>query len=157
MQEEVKAGRPEEVEKHGFDLQTHYWDNKSKRLSHKNPYRMHAIDGVQYWERPVGSCNLFYKNDEPAGRLDLKKMKVLPEAEHIEWEAPKTAAELREVEFHDAKRENAELRKELEQIRKENEVKAKPASKPVGDKNGIKASNASGVKPGLGGDSSAAQ
>lgn len=114
MSKSNKEGKKE------FDLQTHGWDPQTRQLAWKNPYRMHHIKGVQYWERPVGSGNLYTKQDEPCGRIvDFKQLKIDKDAPHIEWEAPKSPAELAAAKQHELMSRNAELQAELDAIKKE--------------------------------------
>ena len=152
MQSQVQVGVPEEVVEETFDLRTHYFDSQSKRLSHVNSYRLHTIDGVQYFERPKGSLNLFYKNNEAAGRLiDPIKMKVDTAAAHEEWVAPLSADQKEAAKTVATAAENVKLRKELEQIKKEKEAVLKAAASKVGEDNGNKVSNPSRAKSNVSG------
>ena len=150
---QAKQGKPVlVVPTEGFDLRTHYFDNKTKRLSHVNAYRMHVIDGVQFFERPVGSCNVFYKSNEPAGVIDLSKMKVDIKAEHQEWAAPLTAEQKEQFEVKALITRSAELERELAALKKESELKT--AATQVGVKNGNGIKNTSGTKSNVSGNSS---
>lgn len=149
--QDVKYGKPEEKKSEGFDLRTHYIDPATRKVSHKNPYRMHAIKGVQYFERPVGSLNLFYKDGSPAGRIDEEALKknrweVLVDAPHVDWVAPKTEAELREQQYEQAIARSKELEKELAAMKAEQEKK-----------DGITAKDTSSSKSGRSGDSAASK
>ena len=146
---QAQRGKPvEEAKPEGFDLRTHYWDRETKRLSHINPYRLHTIDGVQYFERPKGSGNVFWKDGAPAGVIDLKSMQVDLEASHVEWVAPLTQEQKEQEEVRAVLAQNEELRRELEMIKKDKE----PVVAKSGEKNGNKVSDATSVKSGLGGD-----
>ncbi len=124
-------------EKKEFEIQTHYWDSKSRKLSHKNPYRMWHVRGVQYWERPVGSGNLYTKDGAPCGRIvDFTKCIIDKNAKHIDWERPKTEEELRDIKFNELEAKNKELLRELDMIKKEKYYAAveKSASKKAESK-----------------------
>ena len=54
-----------------FDLCTHAWDAQGK-LIRKNLYRAHIIEGRTYYERPVNSGNLWFENNQPAGRVNYE-------------------------------------------------------------------------------------
>lgn len=151
MQNEVIIGKPEEKESEGFDIRVHYVDGATRKVTHKNPYRMHVVKGVQYFERPVGSLNLFYKDGSPAGRLDEKalaknKMEVLVGAAHVEWVAPKSESELREMEYQAAIKKSAALEKELAAMKAEQEKKDGIASKDVSSAKPRRSGNGSADK-----------
>lgn len=102
----------------GFDLRTHVKDGKTGQPIREQHYRLRIVGGTKYFERPVGSGNLWYESAEAAGRwaatdqMDKKGKPVFavnPDAPHLAYSAPKSAAETNE-ELQD---ENAELRKEL--------------------------------------------
>lgn len=146
---QAQKGKPvEEAKPEGFDLRTHYWDRETKKLSHINPYRMHTIEGVQYFERPAGSGNVYWKNGKPAGVLDLKTMKVDHEKAHVEWVAPLTAEQKEQEEVRAVLAQNAELRRELEMIKKDKG----PVAAKAGEKNGNGTKNLSAAKSGLSGN-----
>ena len=109
-----------------FDLVVDRWDNAGRKIYHA-PYRkfMRKDEGDVY-ERPVGSGNLWYENNQPAGRIEYKvnekghihDKKFLIGAAHAEYTAPPTPADMHEAlvqsqaELEAAKREIAALRKE---------------------------------------------
>lgn len=113
----------------GFDLQTHKWNSKGglERVEH---YRLHCIRGAQYFERPVGSGNVFYKSGEAAGRILLtgSSFAVDTDAKHIAFTPPPTGAEKVAKELADRTSEVARLEAELNAIkadRKYSELEAK--------------------------------
>lgn len=108
-----------------FNLVTHNFDGRG-RLRSKNTYRMHVQNGAQYFERPVGSGNLWYENNEPAGRVEfltcpkgIKTKSFDFEATHKSYAAPISGEEKLHFENADLKTENAALRAEMEAIRAE--------------------------------------
>ncbi len=118
--------KQEEVEP-GFDLRVHIRDPKSGAIVRKQPYRLHVIQGVQYFERPVGSFNLWYKSGEPAGRMVDGEPK--PEADHVDWKAPRTHDDdLRDkLVAQDAQID--QLKRELDNIRREKKYQSPAANK----------------------------
>lgn len=107
-----------------FDTRTHTTDSLSGKTKLANAYRLYVLQGkdsegrdsaVRYFERPVGSGNLWFENNKPAGRL-LGPNQVNTEAPHIEWIAPPTGAELVARELADAKRELAAIKAEQNRI-----------------------------------------
>lgn len=114
-----------------FDLRTHVWDAQGNLVS-ENLYRSFIIEGRQYFERPVNSGNLWFENNQPAGRVDLEfnekghiKNKTFHfDAPHKAYTAPLTGAEKLHFELEQQREENAALKAELEQIKAEKEKKA---------------------------------
>lgn len=117
-----------------FDLRTHYWDATGK-LTKKDLYTCYVRNGISCYERPLNSGNLWYDNNQPAGRIELgkdpagKTIKIFNhEAEHIAYVAPSSASEL-EVALHAERAKAAELEAELASIRAERAADVKtPAS-----------------------------
>ena len=103
--------------KQDFDLIVHRRDEKSGRVKEIAPYRMYAKDGNEYFERPKGSGNLFFRNNEHAGRMVEGVVKK--DAEHIEWVVPLSADQ--QLAQHNAAQadELAKLRAELDSMKKE--------------------------------------
>ena len=118
-----------------FDLRTHVWDSQGM-LVEKNTYRLHNKDGVNYFERPVNSGNLWYENNQPAGRVEyefgkdgkISSKKLDIGADHKEFTAPLTGDEKLHFELEQERSRNAQLAAELAAIKKEAEAKASPAS-----------------------------
>lgn len=52
-----------------FDLRTHIRHPKTGVLERTNHYRLFCEGSEQFFERPKYSGNLFYMNNEPAGRI----------------------------------------------------------------------------------------
>lgn len=113
-----------------FDLVTHRWDGQG-RLVGKNPYRTYIIEGRSYFERPVNSGNLWFENNQPAGRVELtfndkghiasKKFEF--DAAHKEYTAPLTGAERVHYELEQERSKTAALEAELAAIKAEREPK----------------------------------
>lgn len=109
-----------------FDLRTHTWDSQGN-LVHRNPYRSYIMDGKQYFERPVNSGNLWFENNQPAGRVELtfneaghiatKKFNF--GAPHQEYSPPLQGAEKIHFELEQERARSAQLKAELEAIKKE--------------------------------------
>lgn len=116
-----------------FDLKTHTFNARGV-LTKINHYRLHVTNGVQLYERPVNSGNLWYENDEPAGRVTyagegkIKRKVIDNEAEHIAYTAPLSPDEKVHFENENLKMENAKLLAEIEMIRKEQDAKLKAAA-----------------------------
>lgn len=116
-----------------FDLVTHQWDSQGQ-LVKVNTYRSFIRDGAQVFERPVNSGNLWFENNQPAGRVECKfndKGHIIskvfnPEAEHIAYTAPLSGAEKVHYEKEQLRSRNAELEAELALIRAEREPKRQP-------------------------------
>lgn len=111
--------------KPGFDLVVQHRDSKSGRVVRENPYRMIAHEGVQYFERPKHSGNLWFLNGEPAGRMEDGVIKR--GAGHKEWTPPLTADQQLAQKVLNTEEENRRLKAELEQIHREKKY-APPAS-----------------------------
>lgn len=118
-----------EVQETKFNLRTHHWDARG-RLKSKSHYRLHIVNGAQYFERPVNSGNLFYENNEPAGRVEYHKdekgrahKKFDFEAEHKAYVAPLTGMEKIHFENESLKEQNAKLLAEIQAIKAEKDAK----------------------------------
>jgi hypothetical protein len=98
-----------------FDLRTHTTDQLTGVTKATNLYRLHVIDKVQLFERPVNSGNLWYRNNEPAGRLVGGKQD--PKAPHIEYTPPPTGAERLATELRAAQEQAEAVKRELEAIK----------------------------------------
>jgi hypothetical protein len=107
-----------------FDLQVHRWDNQGHLIS-KNPYRNFIIEGRSYYERPVNSGNLWFENNQPAGRVEctfnekghIATKKFDFDAPHKEWTAPLTGDAKIHFELEQAREQNAALAAELAAIK----------------------------------------
>lgn len=55
-----------------FDLRTHFFDGQG-RLVKQNHYTLHVISGDRFFERPVNSGNIWFENNQPAGRIEYIK------------------------------------------------------------------------------------
>lgn len=121
----------EEVQAQGFSLKVTFRDEKSGVVVDKDPYTLHVVDRARYWERPVGSGNLFDKKGQPVGRWDASKpegKRFLKGEPHIAFERPLTQDQklARDLVEKDARIEA--LQKELSLIKGEAAPKA-PAKK----------------------------
>lgn len=109
-----------------FDLRTHIWDAQG-RLVKINLYRKYIIQGTEYYERPRNSGNLFFENNQPAGRMELEfgpdgkiASKTLKLGEpHKEFVAPVSGAEAVAAALGTAQEQLLEAQAELAQIKKE--------------------------------------
>lgn len=113
-----------------FDMRTHVWDSQGN-LVNKAPYRCYIMEGRQYFERPVNSGNLWFENNQPAGRVELtfgtngkiSSKRFDFEAAHKEYTAPLTGADALHYELEQAKEKNASLEAEIAQIKKEQDLR----------------------------------
>lgn len=109
-----------------FDLVTHKWDHQGA-LIEKNLYRSYILDGRQYFERPVNSGNLFFENNQPAGRVEytfgptgkISSKKFMFEADHKTFVAPLVGDEKLHFELEQMRAKNAQLEAELSAISKD--------------------------------------
>jgi hypothetical protein len=103
-----------------FDIVVNKWNKQTKRMDGKNPYRLWVVRNVEYFERPVGSGNLYSKDGKPAGRLtNIKNVEIDREAAHIEWSAPKTEEDMKEIKYAELQKRITEYEAELTSIKKE--------------------------------------
>ncbi len=106
-----------------FDLRTHVWDNQG-HLVQKNLYRKFILSGSEYYERPVNSGNLWFENNQPAGRVictfneqgHIASKEFDFKAEHVEYIPAPTGAEKMAHELAAAHAKNAQLEAELKAI-----------------------------------------
>ena len=121
-----------------FDLVTHRWDAQGK-LVHFAPYRKFIQSGVEYYERPVNSGNLWYENNQPAGRVICEfneKGHICSKAfdlsaQHVDYTPPLTGDQKLAAQLSTTMDENAALKAELAAIKKDREpvvVQAEPAA-----------------------------
>lgn len=113
-----------------FDLIVHRWDSKGNRIGSPNYYRLHNKDHVNYYERPVDSGNLWFENNQPAGRIEYvedgkggltKEIRV--GAPHKEYVAPLTGSAKIASEVEQLRAKNEQLQREIAAIQKENEMR----------------------------------
>lgn len=120
-----------------FDLVTHRWDGAGN-LVHKNTYRKFIVDKSEYYERPVGSGNLWTEGNQPAGRVlyQLNEKGHICDktfdfkAPHKQYTPPSTAKEL-SSELLETQAKLAAAQAELAAIQKERE--AKQSAAPVAE------------------------
>jgi len=113
-----------------FDLQVHAWDGQGQ-LVKANHYRQFIIGGITYYERPVNSGNLWFENNQPAGRMEYElgdsgkigKKTLNKEAEHLVFTKPLSGAEKVHFELEKARERNAQLEAEIAAIKVESEAR----------------------------------
>lgn len=121
-----------------FDLRTHTWDAQG-RLTDINLYRQFIVGDRNYFERPVGSGNLWLENNQPAGRVEYKvndKGHIYEKTflvgdkavAHKDYVEPLKGAEKVHFELQQANARAAAAEAELAAIRKEQEAKQTPVS-----------------------------
>lgn len=111
-----------------FDLRTHAW-NAQGHLVNTNHYRLFIIDGISYYERPVNSGNLWFENNQPAGRMKftfgkngaIASKELLPDAPHVEWTAPLEGDAALHYELEQLRAKNAAIERELAAVKAERE------------------------------------
>lgn len=124
-------------EQEGFDLVVHKRDAKTGKVKAVSPYRLFTINGIQYFEKPKGSGNVFFKSGDKAGRIewtkDGKSMRVDEKAEHKEWKPAISADEQASAVMAAKDLEIEKLRKEVAAIKREqkHKVSAKESIKEV--------------------------
>lgn len=108
-----------------FDLRTHIWDAQGA-LVKKNLYTNHCVGGRSYFERPIKSGNLWYENNQPAGRVDYVKgpdgklVKNIDEnAEHTVFTPQLEGDDALVYALEQEKNRSAALERELAEIRAE--------------------------------------
>lgn len=120
-----------------FDLQVHAWDGQGKMIK-ANHYRQHIIGATTYYERPVNSGNLWFENNQPAGRMEytfgedgkIASKELHKGAPHKDWTRPLSGTEKVHFELEQQKAKNAQLEAEIAAIKAEKEA-AGTAKEPV--------------------------
>lgn len=121
----------------GFDLRTLVRDERSGEILKNEPYTLHNEGGIEYFESPKGSGNLFYRNGEPAGRIEFPKVdkqgrrvgkgEIKLGEEHKEFEKPLDANADLFAQNKALSARNAEIERELAALKAEREAnKPKP-------------------------------
>lgn len=126
-----------------FDLTVQRWDAQGQ-LTANNPYRMYIMDGEKLFERPLNSGNLWYENNQPAGRMicefndkgHIIKKEFKRDVPHIAYEKPLTGAEKVAAQLAATEARASALEAELAQIRKEQERKQAPVQEETRHKRG---------------------
>ncbi len=116
-----------------FDLRTHRTDPITGETKMVNQYRLHILNGVRYFERPVGSGNLWFENNQPAGRLvgfTAQGAKVDLTEAHKAYTPPPTGAERIAAELAAKDAALAQAHAELAAIKAERDAKVAPPSEP---------------------------
>lgn len=108
----------------GFDLRVQVRDDKTGEVVRHQPYKLRIEKQTRYYERPVGSGNLFYEGGNEAGRwVKLPSGQMGPDttATHVQWTAPLEGAEKLFSDNEKLKQQYETLRAELEAIQREKE------------------------------------
>ncbi len=121
-----------------FDLKVHHFDARG-RVKKKTHYRLHIHKGTSMFERPVNSGNLFYENNEPAGRVIFTRdekgaiigKKYEPNATHLDFKAPLSAEEKVHFENEQMRSRIAALEAELAAVEADKEAKAAAVKTPA--------------------------
>lgn len=114
-----------------FDLIVHRWDTQGRPVGKPNHYRKFILGDKEVYERPLNSGNLWYENNEPAGRVELEfndrghiiKKEFKWGAEHIEYVAPLTGDAKVAAELASQKARADQLEAELKAIKAEQSKK----------------------------------
>ncbi len=112
-----------------FDLQVHAWDGQGQ-LTKSNHYRAHIMGGATYFERPVNSGNLWFENNQPAGRMEyvfgedgkIASKELHKDAPHKAYTKPLNGAEKVHFELEAERAKSAQLEAELAAIKADREV-----------------------------------
>ncbi len=103
-----------------FSFETHKFDANGNLVS-VDHYRLHNAGGTSYYERPKFSGNLWFENNEPAGRVEYKAnekgkltkhLLIGEEYPHQEYVKPLSGAEAIAAELAQAKAELAQIKAE---------------------------------------------
>ena len=112
----------------GFDPQyTTIRDPKTKAIIKENPYKLIVAKGKSFYEWPVGSGNLWFRNRTAAGRLEAGE--IIEGKKHEVYIEPKPESHDISVKLAQKEQENARLIKELEEIKREQKYSDKPKEK----------------------------
>jgi len=120
MEEVVKNSMSDEVYP-AFDLIVHKRHPKTGKTIAVNPYRLFVVQGTQYFERPKGSGNLFFKSGKPAGRrvLDGGKYRIRENEAHVEMEIAPSKEQLTQLELDMKDQQLAAAKAEIEALKRE--------------------------------------
>lgn len=122
-----------------FDLRTHLWDGQGN-LVKKNLYTLYVIEGRQYFERPIQSGNLWFENNQPAGRVLFEKdssgkmqRRIDEGAEHIAFIPKLEGDDALYYALEQEKLRTADLERELAAVRADRapKVEVKTESKVI--------------------------
>lgn len=122
----------EEVTPEGFDLRVDFRHPKTGLVVKRNPYVLRTVKegggSVSYFERPVGSGNIWDAKGNAIGRWDKTKPegeRFLKGEKHIEWTPPETADQKLARESAANSARIKELEMELAAIKAEKNAQAK--------------------------------
>lgn len=130
MQQETKSKE--------FDLVVTHRDEKTGLVTHTNPYTLRVVkleneEKAHYFERPVGSGNLWNKAGDAIGRWikdEKGKGKYIAEAKHINFIPPETQDAKVAREVIETRERNKVLEAELAALKaeKQSEQQSKKAA-----------------------------
>lgn len=116
----VSKGKEYVPDPNKFDLVTHHW-SRTGQLIRKNLYTLYVVEGNKFFERPIKSGNLWYENNQPAGRIEFPNgvRKITEGAPHVAFTAKLEGDDALFYELEQEKNRNAKLEAELAAIRKD--------------------------------------
>ncbi len=126
-----------------FDFQTHKFDANGNLVA-TDHYRLHNANGTSYYERPKFSGNLWFENNQPAGRIEykiegkktVKHLLIGEEYPHLAYVKPLSGSEAIAAELAQAKAELAQIKAE-QSAKTQTEVKVtEPKKAPTLPKKG---------------------
>lgn len=140
-QNRIRSMLDVEADPNSFDKRVHFFD-ASGRLAKTSHYTLYVIEGEQYFERPVNSGNLWYGNNQPAGRMerDERGGRTLSlGVPHVAFTAPLEGDELLHYQLESEKHRNAGLQAKVDQqqeqldaiMRELAQIRAERAPAPV--------------------------
>lgn len=110
----------QQVDPNKFDTRTHLFDNQG-RLVKKNLYTLYVVEGEHYYERPMNSGNLWYANNQPAGRVtfDDGLRRFDHAAKHLKFTPTLEGDESLHHELQSANMRNEDLQGKIDAIEQE--------------------------------------
>jgi len=114
----------------GFDLRVLIRDAKTGEVIRHQPYNRHCVGRYVYYERPIGSGNLFYGDGKPAGRWVRGESGEYYADTGAEHRAITEARELSGLDAQALSEENETLKAELAALKGELEQATAPQITP---------------------------
>lgn len=135
-----KSMMDQEMDPNKFDLRTHLFDNQG-RLVKKNHYVLRVINGVSYYERPVNSGNLWFENNQPAGRLtkrdrpdkDFGPWSIDEAAPHKDFKPQLEGDEALQWALNSKEEQISALKKQLDDLRAKGPVQPTVTAAPLAE------------------------
>lgn len=120
-----KAAKNADISNH-FDLRNKI-RNSEGEITAKQDYFIYVEGGERLFERPIGSGNLFYANNEEAGRVTKEEGKNVfdKKAKHKDFKTPATEQEEIQEALKASSAELEAMKKELAAIKAEKEQNEK--------------------------------